>query len=174
VFYSFTRNNEKLATYLQKQLSCDIARLETVKKQSSFSILLDLTFNRNPALRPIEHNLRDYDHFIFVGPIWAGRIATPLKSYLTRENSNISEYSFITLCGGGKDQKEKIEMELTNVMQKPPAQVVELSVNSIIQSGKKELIDNVAGYQVDESDLAFFRQQLLAFTSHWQSPIVNS
>ena len=41
VYYSFTQNNEALARMLQTRLDCEMLKIETVKRRSTFSIFLD-------------------------------------------------------------------------------------------------------------------------------------
>src|SRR5690242_15926601 len=101
VFYSFTGNNEKLTAYLQGHIGCDVSKLETMKKRTGFSVFLDIVFSRKPVIKSITHNLKNYDHVIFSSPIWAGKIAMPLNSFLGDNAKDIKDYSFITVCGGG-------------------------------------------------------------------------
>jgi hypothetical protein len=164
VYYSFTSNNEKIAEYLRNQLGCDIARIETIKKRNGFSILLDLVFKRKPAIKSIPHYLWNYEHVIFIAPIWAGKVATPLKSFLVREKENIKSYSFITLCGGGNPkQKQNIENELLSIVAKKPLNLIELWINNLLSTEKKDTIKNKSGFSIEDADLAKFESQLRNF-----------
>jgi flavodoxin len=164
VYYSFTRNNEKLAEHLQKLLNCDIAKIETIKKRNAFSILLDLVFKRKSELKAIEFHLADYDHIIFIAPIWAGKIAMPLKSFLIDEKTSIKNYSFITICGGGNpEQKTKIEQELALTVQMRPLNVVELWVSDLLSAEKKDTIKYTSGSRIEAGDLAKFETKLREF-----------
>jgi flavodoxin len=164
VYYSFTGNNKKLAEYLRIKLGCDIARIETVKKRTGFSILFDLLFKRKPSIKKIDHYLWNYEHIIFIAPVWAGKIATPLKSFLTRENENIKTYSFITLCGGGSpNQKEKIQNELRSIVQKKPLNVVELWVNDLLSDEKKNTMKYTSGFRIESDGFGKFENQINDF-----------
>lgn len=164
VYYSFTRNNEKLAEHLQEQLNCDIAEIETVKKRNGFSILLDLVFKRIPKLKPIESRLSNYDHVIFISPIWAGKIATPLKSFLMSEKEKIRTYSFITICGGGNPkQNQSIKGELALTTQKKPLNVIELWINDVLPAAKKDTIKSTSGTRIEAADLAKFESKIRDF-----------
>lgn len=160
VYYSFTQNNEKLAKYLHKLLGCDIVKLETVKRRNGLSIMLDLMFHRAPTLKTVPYYLRDYDHVIFIAPIWAGRIAMPLKTFLKKEKSNIKRYSFITLCGGAPGQKKKIENELASVLNIMPENVIELWINNLLPANKKDTIKYTSGYRIQPDELWKFEKEL--------------
>lgn len=171
-YYSFTQNNEKIAKHLQKQLNCDIVKVDTIKKRNSFSILLDLMFNRKPALKRLPYYLDDYDHVIFIAPIWAGKIATPMKSLLIKEKSNIKEYSFVTLCGGSPGQKEKIQDELFSLLERSPARLVELWINDLLPAEKKDTIKYTSGFSIDADALGRFDSQLKSFIK--EETMINS
>src|SRR5688572_13231576 len=102
VYYSFTGNNEVIARELQQRLGCDLARIEPVKKRTKFSIFLDLVFHRAPAIHQLDVSINQYDSFVFMGPIWAGKIASPLREFLRLHKNSIHRYAFITVCGGGQ------------------------------------------------------------------------
>lgn len=164
VYYSFTSNNEKIAEYLRNKLSCDIDRIETVKKRNGFSILFDLVFKRNPAIKSIPHYLSNYEHVIFIAPIWAGKVATPLKTFLLREKGNIKSYSFITLCGGGNPkQKQNIENELTSIVEKKPLNLIELWIDNLLSAEKKDTIKNKVGFKLEDADLTKFESEVRSF-----------
>jgi hypothetical protein len=42
---------------------------------------------------------------LFLDPIWAGRIASPLKAFLGLGKNHLQQYSFISLCGTGGNKK---------------------------------------------------------------------
>ena len=163
VYYSFTQNNEKLARYLSEKLDCEKLEIETVKKRNGFSIFLDLVFHRGAVLKPLPKSLAGYDHVVFVSPIWAGKISTPLASFLRKEKPMIGRYSFISLCGGVPGQKEKIEKELVSIMGKKPQWHIELSVNDLLPANQKNTIKHTTGYRVYEGDLDSFQSQLREF-----------
>ncbi|HEY9489932.1 MAG TPA: hypothetical protein VIQ51_16450 [Chryseosolibacter sp.] len=165
VYYSFTQNNEKLAKHLHKMLNCDIVKLETVRQRSGLSIILDLMFHRSPALKTVPYYLRDYDHVIFIAPIWAGRIAMPLKAFLAKEKSNIKRYSFVTVCGGTPGQKEKIKKELASVLNIMPENVIELWINNLLPADKKDTIKYTSGYRIESEEFLKFEKEL--------QPVIN-
>jgi flavodoxin len=165
VYYSLTHNNEKLARLLSEKLQCEKLRIETVKPRNGFSIFLDIFFKRTPTVKDLEKSLAAYDHVIFVSPIWAGKIANPMKSMLHRERGMITQYSFISLCGGAPGQKEKIERELESLLGKKPNAHVELSVRDAIALRENDRIPTAATqYRVEADELKIYEPQLREFT----------
>lgn len=163
VYYSFTNNNDLLAKDIQEKLDCDMVRIEEEKKRTNFSIFMDVLFKRKPKIKPLHVFLNDYDNFIFIAPVWAGRIASPLRSFLVKERENISHYSFITVCGGMPGQKEKITGELTKLVQKAPQNVTELWINDLLPKEKKETVKYTTAYRITEADLHAFNHEIYEF-----------
>jgi flavodoxin len=153
VYYSNTRNNELLALHLQKKLSCDVLKIEEVNKRTGLTILLDLIFNRNPKLKEHAIPLEQYGHFIFVAPIWAGKIASPLRSFWRKEKRHIKSYSFITLCGGIQGQLEKIRKQASTIVGLEPTLVKELWTSKL-PSAK-----NISNYHVTPDDLEYYKEE---------------
>jgi len=156
VYYSYTNNNEALANVIRQKLKCDILRIEEVKKRNGFTIVLDMLFNRTPWIKPCSSDIAIYDQYIFIAPIWAGKIASPMRSFLIRERFNISNYSFITLCGGQPGQKEKLVTGLTRLLGHEPGIVQELHVNDLIPDDKRSTVKYTTGYHVQPSDMEKF------------------
>jgi flavodoxin len=164
VYYSFTHNNEKLARYLSEKLQCERLRIDPVKAQNGFSIFLDILFGRRPAINPLPKSLAAYDHVIFVSPIWAGKIASPLKSLLQKEKALIFRYSFVSLCGGAPGQKEKIEREFLSLLGAKPQAHVELSVNDAMALHPQEKTGyTTSGYRVNAGELHVYDARLVQF-----------
>lgn len=163
VYYSFTQNNAALARIIQQRLDCEMLRIETLRRRSAFSIFLDAAFGRKPAI--LKHNLtlENYEQFVFVGPIWMGKIAGPLKTFLSGEKSNIKRYSFISVCGGLTGQKEKIEDELTSIVGSRPQNVCELWVSQIVSEHETKNAKNVSAYRIRSSELERFKTKIDEF-----------
>lgn len=159
-YFSFSGNNEMLAKEVQKRMSCDMLQILETKKRKGFTILMDILFNRTPDIQHYDKNVKGYDHVVCVGPIWAGKIATPLKSFLRIEKNNIRRYSFISACSGSPGQREKIEKELTRTTQQQPAIVTELWINDLLPADQKNKIKYVTPYRLQPKDLVVFEAKI--------------
>ena len=163
VYYSLTNNNETLAKLLQARLGCEMLRIETLRKKNTFSIALDVIFGRKPAIRTYNISIMNYDHVIIVGPVWMGKIAAPLRTFLSEEKDSIHRYSFISVCGGIAVQKEKIEKELESIVGKPSQIVLELWVSEIMNSNVTKDSKNVSAYKITSTDLEKFKTRIDEF-----------
>jgi multimeric flavodoxin WrbA len=152
-----------LAKTLREKLKCDILKVEEVKQRNGFTIALDLLFNRTPRIKPYLYDIASYDQFVFVAPVWAGKIASPLKSFLIQERFYISNYSFITICGGQPGQKEKLTTNLINIMQHEPGAVQELWINNLLPESKRNTVKYTSGYRIRPDDLEKFSVEIDEF-----------
>ena len=173
VYYSFTKNNELLAKQLQQRLGGDIFKIETLKRRSVFSIFLDLLFKRKPSIRKHQLPLRDYDQMVFIAPIWAGKIAGPLVTFLNEEKSNIRRYAFISLCGGGIGQQEKIELQLLDILSHAPEKVTELWISELTSSDNKKNVTTVSQYRIQQEDLLKYKNKIDDFCNAIQGELVE-
>lgn len=166
VYYSFTSNNEMLAKELQEKLGADLFRIETRKKRTAFSIMWDIFLNRIPEIKGFYHAMNLYDKYIFISPIWAGKIASPLKAFLLKERLRIQDYSFITVCGGGAPgQRDKIFKSLSKLIGHSPKQVVELWLKDFTRAqGLKP--SALKAPVLRPGDLKFFKNRIDEFVHH--------
>jgi hypothetical protein len=163
-YYSHGGNNELLAYRLQKELACDILEVEPVGKRTGFSIFLDIAFSRTPRIKSCPVSLSSYDLLIFIGPVWAGKVPGPLKSFMVRERSHIENYAFISLCGGGlKEQAAKLRNELASIIGHDPELVKELWVVDLPLRDLKASPKMISGYRVTPEDVNHFVPDIRAF-----------
>lgn len=163
VYYSFTGNNEALVKKLHQRTGCEVLRIQAAKKRTNVSILLDLIFKRNPKLQEYTIPFSDHTHLILVAPVWAGKIATPMQTFLKNERRNILNYSFITLCSGVAGQKGRITEYLNSTLRRKPIAVEELWVNDLLPPEQKDKIRFATPYRVKEDDWRVFDPKVDAF-----------
>lgn len=152
IYYSFSGNNEFLAQELQKRLDCDIQKIVELKKRTGFTILLDVMLKRTPKIKRSDVDLKQYNHFILIAPIWDGRIATPLRAFIELEKDNFQDYSFITVCTGPEGQDQKIMDELFQLVQRKPRTVMQLKINDLLRPERKNKIRYATPYRINQRE----------------------
>jgi menaquinone-dependent protoporphyrinogen IX oxidase len=164
IYYSYTQNNEKLARFIQNKLKCDILKIEEFKKRTWLTIFLDLLFKRLPSIKTAPCSLSSYDHVVFIAPIWAAKLASPLETFIRSERSSVKSYSFISLCGGAKGQLAKITSQLKDILMKDPEAVADLSVLDVVPEGKSP-----ANYRLSENDIQIYSERISDFLTQLQA-----
>lgn len=163
VYYSHSGNNEKLALELKERIGCEIHQIKKLRKRRTFSILLDFIFKRSTKLASYNINVKEYDKIIFVSPIWASKIATPMKTFIDKEKNNIEKYFYISLCNGEAGHKEKLASELYSIIQHKPDEVLELCVNNLLPEDKQNKIRHTFNFRVSKQDLEKFNKDIDSF-----------
>ena len=157
VYFSQTGNNQLLAESLAHRLRCGAFRILERHRRTTFRTIMDLAFGLSPALRPFHAPLEAYTHVIIVGPVWASRLASPLRSFLAQHRDQLKDYSFITLCGYERTgQKQRLTKELTRRVGHPPRAVCELRVADLVPRQSRNSISVVTPYRVSEEELPAF------------------
>ncbi len=114
VYYSLDGNTRKAAESLAKAIEADICEILPVKPlvsagKPTFRTLMQgggqVTFRLCPKLREFRVNLADYDRIILGTPVWAGKCASPVYSFLKKycPKHGLSERitAAFTLSGSG-------------------------------------------------------------------------
>lgn len=161
VYYSFMGNNEKLALKLQRKSGCDILKIEELKQRKKTTIFLDVLFNRKPKIKNIDIDLNQYDLVILVSPIWMGAIASPMKTFLARQE-NIKNYAFISLCGGVENQDQWISNKLKKYLGREPVKISQLCISDMPQEAKDRILNSL-DIKLLDSDWEFFEGKIDEF-----------
>lgn len=106
VYHSWTGNTAKVAKLIAATLSADIEEIrEVTPRGGAFAFVASVIasiFKMSPPILPATKNVADYDVVILGCPVWGSNMATPMRSYLTRESPRIKQIAlFCTLGGSG-------------------------------------------------------------------------
>ncbi len=111
-YYSDTGNTEKIAQAVERLLSdqqVSIARVRPVK-DGLFTKVLSALLRRKPAVEAAVTDLEGFDLLVIGAPIWCGRPAPPINSYL-EELQNCAGKRAVTFVssrvGGYRDSLTK-------------------------------------------------------------------
>ena len=72
------------------------------------------TFNEKPAIRPLGADLTKYNRIVLGTPIWAGKAAAPVWTFVNRCGACQKIFALFTLSGSGEN--EKCLKQLKNVI----------------------------------------------------------
>ncbi len=105
VFYSRTDNNRKVAREIAEVLKADVGEVLPVVSYGGFFGWLKGGFH---ALRGVDVEFscpkspEGYDLVVLVGPLWAGRLAPPIRAYVVK--NRFRKVAFFSCNGSGKTQ----------------------------------------------------------------------
>ena len=130
VYYSLGGNTEFTAKTIAKSLGADLIKLQLkreFKSPKSFATFffggMTTVFNMKPRLSNTKINLQAYDTIILGSPIWAGKLSSPINTFL-KHNSLKGKTVCLFAChaGGGADKGfELLKRKLTGITIKATA-----------------------------------------------------
>lgn len=117
IYYSLNGNTKEAAEVIAAALETDIFRIEAVKPlpKSRFGAIMtggmQVTFGLCPPIREMPLNVAEYDQIILGTPIWAGKCAAPVMSFLKQYGAEQldEKITAVFTCSGGGDNDGCIE-----------------------------------------------------------------
>ena len=109
VYYSLTGTTRRLGQAMADSLGADVE--EIVDKKNRRGLFGFLGAGRDALTRrltPIgdpERNPADYDLVAIGTPVWAGRMASPVRSYLDRQRGRLKAAAFFCTSSGSENKK---------------------------------------------------------------------
>lgn len=115
VFYSWTGNTRKIAETIAKALKSDMEEIQDVKaRKGVFGFMksgFESLFKKLPKIKETKYSPEDYDLVIFGSPIWAGTIASPLRTYIAKNKDKIKKTALVIISGGDNPAKSANAVE---------------------------------------------------------------
>jgi len=115
VFYSKTGITKEVAVHISEELNCDIEEIFDVKSRKGIlgyiGFVIESAFKKMPEIKKTEINPEEYDVVIIGTPVWAENMASPVRTYLFRNNDKLNRVAFFCTMGSRGSKKTFLEME---------------------------------------------------------------
>lgn len=116
VYYSLEGNTKQAAETIARYLNSDIIPIRTIKKvpEGSRKFVVggaQATFGMAPGIEEISIDFDKYDRIILGTPIWAGKAAPAINSFLKKYPVSDKVIALFTCSGGGDNDKCVILMK---------------------------------------------------------------
>lgn len=82
VYYTRYGNSRVAAKLIARQLGATIHSIEVKKQKGVFRSTFSAMFGRRPKIKAMHLDPREWDMMVLVAPIWVGKPATPVKTFL--------------------------------------------------------------------------------------------
>lgn len=154
ISYSLTGNNEKLAAALAGELGAERAVITEAKKRSMATSILDAMFGRTPKVRMPEIDATDYALIVFVAPVWAGMVASPLRACFGKLRNSVVHYAFVSLSGGavGTEPNPKLAAELEKRLGNKPKAVMDFHIADMLPKEPAPTPQVTMAFRIGEED----------------------
>jgi len=170
ISYSFTGNNEALSKSLATALDAEHIRISESKRRTMSTIFLDLLLNRTPEVDFVPEKIQDDDLVIFVGPVWVGSIATPLRACFKQLSNRKGPYLFVSISGGSGGGNPKLGSELTKRMGKGPLALIDMHIADLLQQEANPQRKDTAAYRLTANDIKKLTENVVDTLHRTQRP----
>jgi len=103
VYYSRTGNTRLVAETIAKGLNADIEEIKDLKDRIGIFGYLrsgyEAIFKKLTDIKPINKNLEEHDLIVIGSPVWAGRLPSPVRTFLISYGHKIRKTAFFATCG---------------------------------------------------------------------------
>ena len=161
ISYSLTGNNKTLAISVAEALRAEHIMVSEDKPRTNLTITLDLLLNRTPAVKPSIDNLEDYELVIFMGPVWMGQVATPLRAYFKQFRSSPGKYAFISISGGSEEGNPNLGNDLYKRIGKDPVALIDLHITDLLPAEPKPDRKTISAYRLTDKDIKSMTDTIL-------------
>ncbi len=132
VYYSLSGKTEFIANVIASELNADVERIRLVSEYKPvdmkkirlkdliqlFSMILGASLNKTPPIRAMKYSLKDYD-YVFVGtPVWAGRSAPPVNTFISQSRFNGKVVMLFASCDDEVSGDNALKLVKNEVMSK--------------------------------------------------------
>lgn len=122
VFYSRTGRTKIIAEAIARSLKAEIEEIREDKGRSGLVGLLksgyEAMIGKLACIQPASKNPEEYDLVVVGSPVWAGRLSSPIRTYLTLYGDRIRKAAFFSTCSSGEG---RIFREMIDLSKKPIA-----------------------------------------------------
>lgn len=98
VYYSGTKNNQFLAQKMASVLNADIENIRPNLNLIPIQLLFT-SLKKSFGIKPVINSPKNYDKVILLGPVWFGKLVSPLREFLNRYKTEIKALHFVSCCG---------------------------------------------------------------------------
>lgn len=115
IYYSLSGHTHKVAEKLSETLKCDLEDIKCGELYHCFFGYIRAGYHSwkgyMPSIEPEKHVPVDYDLVLIGTPIWVGRIAAPMRTYLKAHKGDIKRVGFFLTYGGSDPTQVFKELE---------------------------------------------------------------
>lgn len=162
VSYSSTGNNGALARDVAAKLGAQHVEVTESKTRTMGTIVLDVIFGRTPKVTLPDVDLGNYDLVVLVGPVWMGRVASPLRAWFKAFGPEVQTYAWASVSGGADGPNPDLGRELTVRLGKAPIAVIDMHIAELLPPEPKPTRKMTMAYRISDAESQRFAARAAA------------
>ena len=117
------------------------------------TIVADILLNKSPRTQPVPSEMDGSDAIVFVGPVWMGFAATPLRPYLKYAGAHSIRYVFVSISGGADGSNAKLARDLKKRAGREADALLDLHIADLLPSNPRPERKDTSAYRVTALDI---------------------
>ncbi len=146
VFYSHTGMTRRVADAIRGTYSCDIEQIREVTPRTGWTCwmrsMYEALSGKQSPIRPPQKDPADYALVILGTPVWAGRVASPMRSYIAQNKQHFHKIAAFCTMGGSGDSK--VFAQIGQLCGQQPISTLALSDQQI---DNNQYLDNISQFR---------------------------
>lgn len=142
ICYSLTGNTRQVAREVARDADAAFGEIRDVKGRGGFFGYMRSGFEsmtgRTPEIYEPASNPGEYDRVILALPLWAGSIAAPMRTYLSRQGKKISRYAVAITHGGSS--VDKAVGQIAGLVGRPAIEVLHVRADAVKDGSYKAAV----------------------------------
>jgi len=138
VYYSRGGNTRATGNEIAKKLDAEIEEIKDYSNRKGLIGFLkcgsESFRGKKPAIHPIEKNPGEYDIVLIGTPTWAGRMASPVLTYIDNNRMHFAKAAF--WCNAASANNQKVIDQLENKSEKKA--IASMILTDKLEPGEKE------------------------------------
>ena len=118
VFYSYTGVSRRAAQLLASHHGWPLGEIVDVRERTYVRSLIDSFLRRHPEIRYEGPEPGDFRTVVLVSPIWAYRLAGPMRSFVTQQRAKLQRIAVVSTMGGAG--ASNAVAEIAQILGRPP------------------------------------------------------
>ena len=122
VYYTRTGNTEKIAKEISELIGSELKEIQDNRNRGGLLGWLrsgmESARKVTPEISPINKELSEYDLVVIGTPVWAGTMASPVRSFIEKYKKDLTSVAFF--CTLGSENAENTFREMKEVSGKDP------------------------------------------------------
>ncbi|MFH1786433.1 MAG: flavodoxin [archaeon] len=135
VFYSRTGFTKKAAQEVAKALRSDLEEITDPASRAGLIGYLksgrEAVARKLPLINSQKKDPSKYDIVVLCTPVWAGRMASPVRTYISQNRGKLKKVAFFATQGSASEQRVFSDMETT--LGKPPISSLYLTAKEVAE-----------------------------------------
>lgn len=135
IYYSRTGTTKKVGKKIAQMLKCDSEEIiDTKNRDGIFGYIksgMEAGFKRGTVIKQIKKNPAKYGLVIIGTPVWAGTMASAVRTYIKENKNKFKKVAFFCTMGGSGSKRTFKAME--GLCKKKPAVLLVLTTKEVIK-----------------------------------------